>query len=215
VSIEIRRVRSHAEATEVFRLRYEVYIAELDRTQRYADPAARMIEEPLDRTGHLFGAYEGARLVGTLRSNYAHHGDLGEYGSLYEMSRAGAAHPSATSITTKLLVAADYRNTSLAYRLAAATYAEALGNGILFDFIDVYPARVPLFERLGYRVHIPEVVHSEFGRVIVMRLALLDAEHLRRVGSPFLKLLERYRAAAPTPQPESNGPHAHRHEASL
>lgn len=196
MTIEIRKVRTVSDAEAVFRLRYEVYVEELGRTQRYADHAARRIEEPLDASANVFCAYEGARLVGTVRSNYTRRSSLGEYEALYEMKRCGAAHPLNTSVTTKLVVAPDHRRSTLAYRLAVATYHVGLCDGILFDFVDVYPARVPFFERLGYRVHIPRAVHPEYGAVIVMRLGMRDAEHLAAVDSPFMRVLARAPRAA-------------------
>jgi GNAT superfamily N-acetyltransferase len=195
--LQIRLARTPAELHAVYRLRYEVYVEELQRVQRYADHEARLVVEPLDRTGRIFGAFEGDRAVGTVRVNFARDSELGEYESLYGMASLGAKHPRVTSITTKLLVTKDYRSSSLAYRLAAAAYADGLPEGIEHDFVDVYPPRVPFFEKLGYRVHIPEAVHSEFGSVIVMRLDLRDEAHLRAVGSPFLRtLLKRIEAAA-------------------
>jgi hypothetical protein len=196
MAIQIRKVRTASEASAVFRLRYEVYIEELGRTQRYADHAARAIEEPLDACANVFCAYDGARLVGTVRSNYTRCSPLGEYESLYQMQRCGGAHPRSTSVTTKLVVASDHRRSTLAFRLAAETYFTGLCDGVLFDFVDVYPARVPFFERLGYRVHLPQAMHPEYGAVIVMRLGMRDARHLAAVKSPFLRLLARAPRAA-------------------
>jgi hypothetical protein len=191
MAIEIRKVRTESDARAVFRFRYDVYIEELGRTQHHADHVARTIEEPLDSCANLFCAYEGPRLVGTVRTNYTWCSALGDYETLYEMQRCGTAHPDSTSITTKLVVAPDLRGSTLPYRLAAATYTSALSDGVAFDFVDVYPARVAFFERLGYRVHVPRALHPEYGEVIVMRLAMRDARHLAQVRSPFLRVLLR------------------------
>lgn len=192
MAVDIRLVQSVREVHDIYRFRYDVYVEELGRVQKHADHETRTIEEPLDRGALLWAAYEGERVVGTVRVNYARASDLGNYATLYQMARAGADHPKHTSITTKLIVAREYRSTSLAYRLAVTGYRRLLEDDIRHDFIDVYPARVPFFERLGYRVHVPEVHHEEFGDVIVMRLALSDREHLSRVGSPFLRSLDRF-----------------------
>jgi GNAT superfamily N-acetyltransferase len=191
MAIEIRKVRTESEASAIFRLRYEVYVEELGRSQRYADHAARSVAEPLDTGANLFCAYDGARLVGTVRTNYAWRSRLEEYEALYQLERCGSAYPHGTSVTTKLVVAPDQRGSTLPYRLAAATYAAALADGVSFDFVDVYPARVPFFQRLGYQVHLPRAVHPEYGPVIVMRLGMRDAQHLAEVRSPFLRVLLR------------------------
>jgi hypothetical protein len=189
--IDIRKARTQSDLDAVFRLRYAVYIEELGRMQRYADHDARTICEPLDRTGHLFCAYDNSRLVGTLRTNYSRDADLSDYAQLYDMAAVDKDQPHATSVTSKLLVTREYRSSMLGYGLAAACYRANLLAGMEYDFIDVYPARVPFFQRLGYQIHRPEVVHPEFGSVIVMRLKMRDEAHLRMVKSPFLRYLRR------------------------
>jgi GNAT superfamily N-acetyltransferase len=197
MSIEIRKVRTESEARAVFRLRYQVYVEELGRTQRHADHAARLVQEPLDSCANLFCAYQGSQLVGTVRTNYTRDSPLEAYEQLYEMSRSGTSHPHSTSITTKLVVAPEHRNSTLGFRLATAAYCVALCDGIMFDFVDVYPARVAFFERLGYRVHLPHTMHPEYGSVVVMRIEVRDERHLSQVRSPFLRyLLRESRTAA-------------------
>lgn len=196
MSLDIRKAQTQSEYDAVFRLRYEVYIEELGRVQRHVDHDARTIEEPLDRCGHVLCAFDGERLVGTLRSNYTRESQISYYEELYAMSAVGAAHPYATSITTKLLVMPAYRRSTVAFQLAMATYQLNLMHGIEHDFVDVYPERVPFFTRLGYRMHRTDVVHPEYGAVAVMRLGLHDESHLRSVDSPFLALLLQRESAA-------------------
>jgi len=47
---EIRPVASSAEFAEVCRFRYQIYVEEMQRKQRYADHNKRIIEDPLDLT---------------------------------------------------------------------------------------------------------------------------------------------------------------------
>jgi hypothetical protein len=197
MSTHIRRVVTHAEREAVFRLRYEVYVRELGRAQHHADHSGARIEEPLDAAAVLFLARtrEGDA-VGTVRCNYVRDGGLAFYESLYQMERVHGLVRSGASVTTKMIVGEAQRNSSLAYRLAAAAYQQGLRDGISHDFIDVYPARVPFFTRLGYRVHVPATIHPEFGPVTVMALAMHDADHLAQVGSPLLRFLRRERRAA-------------------
>jgi hypothetical protein len=46
---------------------------------------------------------------------------------------------------------------------------------------------MPFFQKLGYRQVFPDVVHPEYGCVVPMILALLDQDHLEKIGSPFAK----------------------------
>jgi hypothetical protein len=195
MSIGIRVVKTARQAEAVFRLRYEIYVDELQRVQFCADHTGRMIREALDEDAILLGAFEQERALGTLRINYARVSDLGEYVDLYQMERDGV-QLTRTSIVTKLVVVQALRGSSLAYRLASEAYRTGLRDGMLHNFIDVFPQRIPFFERLGYRVHVPAAVHAEFGEVVVMRLDMRDEAHLRRVGSPFLRYLAQPQKAA-------------------
>ena len=188
MGIGIKKVRSVEDLKALGSFRYEVYVAEMQRPQRYADHARRMVIEPLDSCANVFVALDDGRIVGTVRTNYAARGDLDEYVRLFGIDSADPRFLAGTSITTKLMVAPHYRNTSLAYRLARATYRCARADGIHQDFIDVNPPLVPFFQKLGYRVHRPRVLHPEYGPVVVMRIDVHDAEHFERVGSPFFRL---------------------------
>ncbi len=191
MSASIRLARTQAEREAVFRLRYQVYAEELNRTQRHVDHARGFIEEPLDLDGNVFVAYDGETAIGTVRTNYVSNHQLADYTSLYEMDRCGAGQAAVSSVTTKMIVARAHRSNLLGFHMAIACYEQALRDGIEYDFIDVYPGRVPFFERLGYQVHVPQVTHPEYGDVIVLRIAVRNAAHLRSVGSPFISCFEK------------------------
>jgi predicted GNAT family N-acyltransferase len=179
---------------DVYRLRYEVFVVEERFCQKYADPVEGTICEPLDESGHVYAAYAEDDLVGTVRSNYAFESDLHEYFELYGVNSADFQD---ASVTSKLIVARNCRSSTLAFRLAAATYADGLAVGIRFNLIDCHRALVPFYERLGYRAHgsvryrFPEV-----GEGVVMILHVQDEAYLRRVGSPFLKLYRTWKEGA-------------------
>lgn len=182
--IEIRPPASADELHSVYRLRYAVYVDEMNRVQRHADHDRKVIIEPFDATAVILGAFESGVAVGTVRSNVSAQTDLLFYPHLYEMSIVGSFHPGNTSVTTKLVVAKPFRGTRLAIQLACAIYDAGRERGIEFDFIDCNPDMVSLYERLGYRRYRSEVVHPEYGVVIPMVLALSDLRHLIAVKSP-------------------------------
>jgi hypothetical protein len=105
MSLEIRRVTEPAELAEVFRLRYRVYVQELQYPQRYADHRSQMVREPLDEMGHILGAFEDGALVGSVRINYGSAIAFGDYGDLYTMSQCYGSMKS--SMTNWLDTTAD------------------------------------------------------------------------------------------------------------
>jgi GNAT superfamily N-acetyltransferase len=183
---EIRQALDSRDREEIFRFRYSIYVEHMRRKQVYADHAARRIEEPLDRSGHVFGAWCGRSLVGTARVNFARSGDIGYYDALYGMDFVKPHHPASTSITTKLMVSPEMRGTLIATALARALYDFACDEGIEYDFIDCNRPLVPFFLRLGYRHYSIDVEHPEYGIVTPMLLVTRDYDHLAEVGSPLI-----------------------------
>src|SRR4051812_45534353 len=67
----VRLIESVEDRTNIFRLRYSVYVTEMGRTQHHADHVHQLIAEPLDETAGLIGAFDGDEIVGTARFNRA------------------------------------------------------------------------------------------------------------------------------------------------
>ena len=182
---KIRLATTEADRNSVFRFRYEICVREMKRFQKYADHERCIIEEPLDKTGHVLIAEDAGRTVGTARFNVGVDENYGLYEDLYHLREFDLFYPSSVSITTKLMVSQDHRHSQLPLQLAIRCYLDGLCLGTVFDFIDCNKHLVSFFRKLGYRQVFPEVVHPEYGIVVPMVLAMYDLEHFERVGSPF------------------------------
>jgi hypothetical protein len=189
----VRQVETPSEFEEVSRLRYDVYVSEMNLSMRHADHSRRSLSDPLDEFGVLLVALDAGRVVGSVRVNFAADGSLGEYEDLYRLPMFGAYYPAGISISTKLVVAADYRRSTLPLQLMCAGYRAMVARGALFDAIDCRPALVPLFKRVGYRQVAPSFVHPDDGIHVPLVLSIADLEFLRTLRSPFL----RWATAAP------------------
>ena len=181
---EIRAAESSTDRERIFRFRYQVYVEEMHRLQKYADHTRRQIEEPFDATGHLLLAECDGRVVGTLRTNLSNRTDLGYYVDLFRLSGLGPAWPDHVSLTTKLMVAPDHRCGRLAIRLARTIYNWGAVNGVDCDIIDCNAHLRDFFSRLGYVPYMGTAIHPEYGEVLPMRLDLRNVEYLRRIRSP-------------------------------
>ncbi len=133
-------------------MRYQIYVEELGYSQHYADEQHYKIEEPLDKSGNIFVAFQNGNLVGTARSNYAINSDLGYYAELYKISEiAGDVHPLGTSIGTKFMIQRHLRGSRIALSIMQSYYYQLLRDQIKFDFIDCEPHMIPFFQKLGYQ----------------------------------------------------------------
>jgi predicted GNAT family N-acyltransferase len=189
----IRSPNNSDEFERLYRFRYRIYVEEMNRKQKYADHAGKRITDPLDDFATNLSAWNADNeIIGAVRINFARDGDLLGYEKFYIMDSVGDAHPRSTCITTRLMIAPEYRGSLLAIRLAVAAYERALNNGITQDFIDCNDHLVQFFIRLGYKRYLPKQVHEEYGEVTCMRLDGHDRVHLERVRSPFVESLNRW-----------------------
>jgi hypothetical protein len=189
MAVEIRRVTTTADLDAVCRFRYRIYVGEMNRWQIYADHAKETTVEPLDGTAVAFAAWDGNDIGGTVRSNYLRSSDIGSYFKMYDLSSVPGNLLEDTSITTKLMVSAANRRSTLPVRLACAAYESGLNAGLKLDFIDCNANLVGFFSGLGYVPHREGLSHPEYGLVTVMRLEGTSLDLLARTRSPFYNLL--------------------------
>jgi len=188
----IRKIESDAELDEVAEFRYSIYVEEMGRRQRYADPSSRRVLEPLDQNARITAAYDaGGKIVGTLRTNYLSESDIGDYRAFYRIEEFGAPFEEHMTVTTKLMVRPELRAGTLPVRLAIEAYREGLNRGVVMDFIDCNRHLEGFFHKIGYRAYCGRRNHPEFGDVLPMVLYTRDWLHLSVVGSPLLKAARR------------------------
>ncbi|MGE0715700.1 MAG: GNAT family N-acyltransferase [Alphaproteobacteria bacterium] len=153
----------------LFRFRYRIYVEEMNRFQKYADPNTKQIRDPLDVHAFNIVAWRSDVIVGCVRVNLCHNSDVGYYSDILRMRDVGDDFPGRSSLCTRLMVRSDFRRSSLACRLSIAALSVGLENDVVWNFIDGNDHLVPFFSRLGFeKTH--EVVHEEYGRVNAMRL---------------------------------------------
>lgn len=187
-SMDIRLVTSEQEKQLVYQFRYQIYIEEMNRKQKYCNHDTKSIQEPLDKTGRILAAFnDSGQIIGTVRLNYAREGNLGYYPTLYNMQELGLDYLN-SSITTKLMVEKNYRRTTAVRSLLFAAYKQAITDNIRYDFIDVNSHLVKFFRRFGY-TSVSIINHPEYGHVTLMRAKFDDAEYLHAVKSPLYPIL--------------------------
>lgn len=184
-STQIRLVSSAAEMEAVARLRYEVYVEEMGRTQPFASVVERKVREPMDERGLVTGAFSSdGQAVGTLRVNPASDPTI-PLRELYGWKESSEWPISRCCLATKLIVAADRRGAALAMGLIRLAYTESMKRGWRHCWLDANEHLVGLYTRIGFRP-LDRRVHPLYGQVTVMRWDFLDLEHMRACRSPML-----------------------------
>jgi predicted GNAT family N-acyltransferase len=177
-----------AEHAAVRRLRYEIYVEEMGRPQPHADHERREIGEELDQHSWILGIRADGALAGTLRLNRVDRG-IGKYEQLYRLADLDADARRRTVIVTALMLRPSVRGVGAMGMLFRAIYSQARSMGVDTCWIDCNEPLVPMFERWGFVSQGP-LHHPLYGQVRLMRLDLLDRDHLAAVSSPFAKIVD-------------------------
>jgi predicted GNAT family N-acyltransferase len=186
LSITICKTRDPAALESIFRLRYAGLIAEMGLTCSETAHEERRLCDDADTTGHLFAATTtSGDLVGTARANLLRESVPPPFDSLLSAIGPEAPPTETLSVTSRLIVTADYRKSTLAARLAVAVYEHGLAHGIDHDLIFSQPAHVALYTRMGYRsLSTPAISHPQ-GLLIPLLLTVRDWDYLTQMGSIF------------------------------
>jgi N-acyl-L-homoserine lactone synthetase len=192
-----REVKEPADLQSIHRLRYEVYVEEMGRRQRYADHDRRLLQEPLDDDAIHLAAYprDGGAPLGALRLHLSSRSRLEVFEQLYGLAPGRFA--SRTMVITRLITQPRARGgrASAGLLLAKAAYRLALEEGVEHGYIDCGRPLVPFFEWLGFDC-LRLFEHAEYGEIAIMQMDPRDADRLAKTDSPFLPLLEAERVEA-------------------
>lgn len=188
---EFRVLASDESPRDLFEFRYRIYVEEMGRPQRYANHATKTIVDPLDESGINILAVDQGEIVGCVRTNFLRNGSVGEYDRLYGLDRLSTAQRDEASICTRLMVGPSRRRSFVTFGIMKAVYEYGIARGIYLNFIDCNEHLVPFFQKFGYRLTSREQ-HPEYGEVFILRLDVLDLEHLETVHSPFAPSLRAF-----------------------
>jgi predicted GNAT family N-acyltransferase len=185
---DIRLLSTQDELRDVGKLRYEIYVEEMGRSQRYADDALRLVIEPVDclPSTRVLVAYSGSELIATSRIRIYRPGedqsDLVDYGIPSSLSRE-------MTITegTKYMIKKSHRgdDKGLGLRMMVFAYELLLEEGVDLDLLNANDYLVPYYRGRGYRRCGESYRHRELGQTVFpMALLVRDHDYLRKVGSP-------------------------------
>jgi len=187
----IRRGFHVAETEEeklaVYRLRYEIYVAEMGRYQGTADHERRLLVEPEDETARIFyGAPEG-EVVATSRMSWG--GDAPFSARQIEQYQLAPflteVPPEAIVVGERAMVMPRLRGSPIFAQLAATSRRFVQENRVQLLFGACEPHLLSLYLGRGARPYAKRNINSsEAGYLIPIVTVVEDIEYLRRIGSP-------------------------------
>ncbi|MGZ3182237.1 MAG: cyclic nucleotide-binding domain-containing protein [Telluria sp.] len=182
---------------QVYRLRYIVSVIELQKEQASADHVHREIRDDLDdEHSTVLAALVDGVVVGTLRITWGHEDLPLRLRQQFALQRFLRFRLDESSFNSRLAIDAFFRDGAAISALFDEAYTLVRERGSRVNFCHCTPGLVRLYEQLGYRRYEEAIVHPDSGFHIPMVMLTEDADHLRRVRSPLLRIAQRYRNEA-------------------
>ena len=190
--LRVGKATTREEKEAVYRLRYRVVVGEMKKRPDYADNDTKMLTDPLDEVATVLYLAEGDEIIAAVRNIWAPNAPEARQVQFYELNKIPEVPREAMSFTSRLIIAPRYRGTMALGVLLAAIYQEARTKGIWLDFINCAPPLVSLYEVMGYRRFMANVLDTDVGLSVPMALVGDDVEYLTRVRSPFARMTPQF-----------------------
>ncbi len=186
---EIRRVQSAAELDAIGRLRYDVYIRELDRRPPGIDDERKVLLDGEDAVSMVFGAYADGELAASFRATPIDQLPAdSRWREVYRCHSFPVAE-SAQMMLSRLVVDRNHRASLVAPKLFSHAYAAGREAGAELCFIIGMPNMVPLYQVLGFRRYCDGITDKDAGFRLPMVMITGDWAHFESVKSPLLALV--------------------------
>lgn len=193
LDLTIRTVTEPVDQDAVARLRYQVFVRDMDRRPTGVDDELEQVRDPDDALSTVLGAFDGGELVACVRLTSVERLPAD---SRWRETFGFAEFPEPQSqqfILSYLLIRGDHRDTPVLARLLEHIYSVVREAGGELIFLLSPPNLVTLYEVLGCRRYTDAGVDIG-GLRLPMVMITGDLSHFQTVKSPLLEALRRYPA---------------------
>jgi len=180
-------VTEEHERRAVFRLRYEVYVAEQGKSYALADHDGRLLKDDADDyAGACLFVTVGGQFVATVRTTHLEDETaFRAYRERFDLARYSTVSRKEMVVCSRLAILQKYRKTRVVNAVFEGIYRYGAERGVRLCFQYCAQALVPLFKHYGFREYAPVVQDAVLGGAHRMLLVINDLDHLRSVESPF------------------------------
>ena len=188
--------RSTEEAAEAaFRLRYQVYGAEIGVEDAAIDHDRQIYIDEFDAAARIYVAIKNGAAVATCRSVYDRDYDFRRDLPRSTFDMLGLEtflrdYPDALAISTKFAISPSHRGSLAAHLVTARMFDDIIDEGIDFVFSWCAPYLLGFYSQLGFHTY-THAVNDKNGLWTPIVLATRDWQHLKTVKSPLYKQLEK------------------------
>lgn len=196
MSMDIICCRSDDAAAEAaFRLRYQVYGAEIGVADAAIDHDKQIYIDEFDSAACIYVAMKDGAAVATCRSVYDRDYDFRRDlpNSIFDMLGLDNFlhdYSGALAISTKFAISPSHRGSLAAHLVTAKMFDDIIEDGIDFVFSWCAPYLLSFYSQLGFYTY-AHAISDRNGLWTPIVLATRDWKHLKDVKSPLYKQLEK------------------------
>jgi hypothetical protein len=186
--IVIKLAETADEREQIYRLRYETYVAEMNDFTSIVDHPTRRLTDIYDERSMLLAAYADGHAVGTLRLTSGV--DMPFSDELVETYAIDTffpfVAPDAMAVVSRFAVRETHRGTPTPFHLVVEALRIGMQRRWELLFCDCQPHLIHLWGSLGCRPYCPTYNHPGAGLLVPLVMILGDGDYLRQIGSPLL-----------------------------
>ena len=190
---DIKVASSDEDRERIFRFRYDVYVIEMGKNPAEADHQKKIIRDELDDDAHLLYAEDEGHIIGTVRLNYRTEKKFpAVWEQIYAIEKFAPSFGEHISMTSRMMVAKDYRGSSVPAALVGAVYSTGREMGSKFDFCNCAPSLLEFYEQIGFRRFTDGFMDEDNGYHVPLVMLARDTQHLRQVRSPLYRVARQF-----------------------
>ena len=190
---DIKVASSDEDRERIFRFRYDVYVTEMGKSPAEADHQKKIIRDELDDDAHLLYAEDEGQIVGTVRLNCRSKKKFPDvWEQRYDLEKFAPPFGDHISMTSRMMVAKDYRGSSVPAALVGAVYSAGREMGSKFDFCNCAPSLLEFYEQIGFRRFTDGFVDEDNGYHVPLVMVVRDTQYLRQVRSPLYRVARNF-----------------------
>jgi predicted GNAT family N-acyltransferase len=158
-----------------------------------ADHQKKIIRDELDDGAHLLYAEDEGQIVGTVRLNCRSKKKFPDvWEQRYDLEKFAPSFGDHISMTSRMMVAKDYRGSSVPAALVGAVYSAGREMGSKFDFCNCAPSLLEFYEQIGFRRFTDGFMDEDNGYHVPLVMLVRDTQHLRQVRSPLYRVARNF-----------------------
>ncbi len=191
--LQVHLAKSNEDRRRLYEFRYRVHVEELGLEPQGTFHKLRAVRDDFDVNAELYFLTDENEIVGSVRVLVCDAPLLPRnLVEAYDLRNFSAFDAAKLCLSDHFIIAADWRQTAASSVMLGAKYKQLRSRGIKFDFCNVTPALVELFQKLGYRRFTKNFVDPIDGLRTPLVLVVEDIEHLTTVKSPFALIADEF-----------------------